>query len=156
MFKNEANSGVTKSDPAHNLPTGNSQSATPQSLVPALKSLEQPHLSAHSVEAVSCSSEELAVPYTNTHALPDYTLRDTSETAPISMDLHRQIWEQTSLDYQQRDEIYINFLKFCKDSHSHINYVSKKLETQYLKLGTIHYFYPLILLSSQKICCTVF
>lgn len=40
--------------------------------------------------------------------------------------------------------------------HSHINDAFKKLKSQYQKLAPIHYFYPLILLSSQKICCTAF
>lgn len=47
-------------------------------------------------------------------------------------------------------------LEISQRFHSHINYVSKKLKPQYLKLGTMRYFYPLILLSSQKICCPVF
>lgn len=62
--------------------------------------------------------------------------------------------EKTYLDYQQYDEIF-NSLKFSR-AHSHINDAFKKLKFQYQKLGPIHYFYPLILLSSQKICCAAF
>lgn len=76
------------------------QSATPQSLDPALKSLEQPHLLVRSVEAASCRAEELAGPYTNMHLSPNDALRYTSETALISVELPRQIRAQTSLDYQ--------------------------------------------------------
>lgn len=60
-----------------------------------------------------------------------YPLRGTSETALISMDLCQQIWEQTSLDYQQRDDIYMNSLKFRKDST-----VTSIMSLRNLKLDT--------------------
>lgn len=90
---------------------------------------EESHLAAQSAEAglwVWRTGYTVHKPVCSSNYALNYTRNSTDCT-----DLHQWTKEQTSLDYQHSAiKMYINSSKFHKErSHSHFNYLSKKLST---------------------------